>query len=163
EQARTLVRGNDSVRRALGERYLHILVDEFQDTDPVQAEILFLIAATELTPRWQECILRPGSLFLVGDPKQAGYGFRGAAIESYKDARLAIERHWPENVLQVTANFRSRPGVLAQVNRCFAQPLSDAGQPGYVALSPTLPDPEHHLPCVARITVGADLGASANA
>ncbi|RWO76554.1 UvrD-helicase domain-containing protein [Mesorhizobium sp.] len=47
ERARALVRDHDPMRRALGTRYRHIFVDEFQDTDPIQSEILFLIAAEE--------------------------------------------------------------------------------------------------------------------
>src|ERR1051326_140442 len=49
------------------------------------------------------------------------------------------------------ANFRSRPDILAYINRCFEAPLSGPGQPGYVALTPTLPTTSHDLPCVAKI------------
>ena len=153
EKARALVRQHEDVRRALGQRYRHIFVDEFQDTDPIQTEILFRIAAEVSAERWQESTLRPGALFMVGDPKQAIYRFRGADIGSYAQARAAIERQWPDNIVQVTANFRSRPGILAHINRCFARPLSGDGQPGYVPLAPTLDVPDHDLPCAARITV----------
>jgi CRISPR-associated exonuclease Cas4 len=153
EKARTLVRQHEDVRRALGERYRHIFVDEFQDTDPIQTEILFRIAAGDHAERWQESVLRAGALFMVGDPKQAIYRFRGADIGSYAQARGAIERQWPDNIVQVAANFRSRPDILAHINRCFARPLSGDGQPGYVPLAPTLDGPDHDLPCAARITV----------
>lgn len=153
EKARALVRQHDDVRRALGERYRHIFIDEFQDTDPVQTEILFGIAGTDRAERWQDGVLRAGALFMVGDPKQAIYRFRGADIGSYSQARAAIERQLPQNIVQVAANFRSRPGILAHVNRCFARPLSGDGQPGYVPLTPTLDGPDHDLPCAARITV----------
>ncbi len=62
ERARALVRRHDAVRRALGQRYRHVFVDEFQDTDPVQAEILFRIAADDSPPRWQDSLLRAGAL-----------------------------------------------------------------------------------------------------
>lgn len=153
EKARALVREHDDVRRALGERYRHVFVDEFQDTDPIQTEILFRIATENRAERWQQSVLRAGALCMVGDPKQAIYRFRGADIGSYAQARAAIERQWPDNVVQVTANFRSRPDILAHINRCFARPLSGDGQPGYVPLAPTLNDPDHDLPCAARITV----------
>jgi CRISPR-associated exonuclease Cas4 len=153
EKARALVRQHDDVRRALGERYRHIFVDEFQDTDPIQTEILFRIAAEDRPERWQDSVLRAGALFMVGDPKQAIYRFRGADIGSYAQARATIERQWPDNIVQVTANFRSRPDILAHINRCFARPLSGDGQPGYVPLAPTLDGPDHDLPCAARITV----------
>ena len=79
-RARALVRAHEPVRCALGARYRHIFVDEFQDTDPIQAEIFFLIASDEPPARWQDGALRPGALFMVGDPKQAIYRFRGADI-----------------------------------------------------------------------------------
>jgi ATP-dependent exoDNAse (exonuclease V) beta subunit len=153
EKARALVREHDDVRRALGERYRHIFVDEFQDTDPIQTEVLFRIAAEDRGKHWQDGMLRAGALFAVGDPKQAIYRFRGADIGSYARARAAIRRQSPDNIVQITANFRSRPDILAHINRCFAQPLSVDGQPGYVSLAPTLGGPEHQLPSAARLTV----------
>jgi len=145
--------GHDAVRRALGQRYSHIFVDEFQDTDPIQAEILFRIAADDSPPRWQDSVLRESALFMVGDPKQAIYRFRGADVGSYAEARSAIARRWPDNIIQITANFRSRPAILTHINRCFAAPLSGRNQPGYVELAPTLDLPDHDLPCAAKITI----------
>jgi ATP-dependent exoDNAse (exonuclease V) beta subunit len=153
ERAQALVREHDAVRRALGQRYQHIFVDEFQDTDPIQAEILFRIGAENSAPRWQDSALREGSLFMVGDPKQSIYRFRGADVGSYADARSAIARRWPENIVQITANFRSRPAILTHINGCFAAPLSGPNQPGYVALTTTLDPPGHDLPCVAKIAM----------
>lgn len=153
QRARSLVREHDAVRRALGAHYRHIFVDEFQDTDPVQAEILFLIASDDQANPWHGSSLRSGALFLVADPKQAIYQFRGANVGSYSFARAAIKHKWPENVIQITANFRSRPDILAHVNRCFEAPLSAVGQPGYVALKPTISAADHGLPCAAKITI----------
>src|SRR5262249_14593590 len=63
---REVLRRNPEVRAAGGERFLRILVDEFQDTDPVQAEILFLLVGTDgSASRWHERRMRPGQLFLV--------------------------------------------------------------------------------------------------
>src|SRR5262249_10113659 len=88
---RDLVRSNDDVRVAIGQQYRFILIDEFQDTDRVQSEILFSIAAMpDQQGPWQERKLRSGSLFLVGDPKQAIYRFRGADIEAYQFCRELI-------------------------------------------------------------------------
>jgi ATP-dependent exoDNAse (exonuclease V) beta subunit len=153
ERAHALVRGHDVVRRALGQRYRHIFVDEFQDTDPIQAEILFRIASDDDAPRWQDSSVRAGALFMVGDPKQSIYQFRGADIGSYSEARGAIARLWPHNIIQITANFRSRPAILQHINRCFEAPLSAVGQPGYVALTPTLDPPDHELPCASKIAI----------
>ena len=122
---RSLVRGYEEVRRAIGQRYKYILVDEFQDTDRVQNEILFSIAATDDRPEnWEDTRLRPGSLFLVGDPKQAIYRFRGADIEAYELCRRLIGKlqisaghHWPRQFV-----FRAgiRTDGPAQIRRSCA-------------------------------------------
>jgi CRISPR-associated exonuclease Cas4 len=151
--ARHLLRAHEEVRRAISDRYTRMLIDEFQDTDPVQAEILFLIASEPgEASGWQERRLIPGRFFMVGDPKQAIYRFRGADVASYMDAREAIERQFPGNMLRVTSNFRSRPDILNHVNLCFGERLGKQA-PGYVALEATLGGAEHGLPCVSKLTV----------
>lgn len=153
-RARALVRGHEAVRRALGARYRHIFVDEFQDTDPVQAEVIFAVAADALPEPWTRAVPRPGGLFLVGDPKQAIYRFRGAHVAAYQAVRDAFQARDPGSIIQVTANFRSEPGILEHVNSCFRAPFAAPGQPGYVALAPTLePHDEGPVACAARITV----------
>jgi CRISPR-associated exonuclease Cas4 len=152
-RACALVRSHEAVREALGRRFRRILVDEFQDTDPIQAEILFRIAASNCPANWQDSHLRDGALFLVGDPKQAIYRFRGADIEIYERARNAIRMKHPENVLHITRSFRSMPEILAHVNRCFEGPLSAPGQPGYVALTSTRDETPEAPACVAKIII----------
>ncbi|MBX9591683.1 MAG: UvrD-helicase domain-containing protein [Hyphomonadaceae bacterium] len=159
--ARDLVAGREDVRHALGLHYQHILVDEFQDTDPIQAEILFLIGAEARPPKWQDAVLRPGSLFLVGDPKQAIYRFRGADIGIYEEARDNVKGRSGGAVVQVTANFRSRRGLIDFVNNRFDPVLSHAEQPGYVPLSHTIEDGDG-LPCIAKLTVVPRVGAKAD-
>ncbi|MDY6947750.1 MAG: UvrD-helicase domain-containing protein [Pseudomonadota bacterium] len=161
-RARDLVRSHEAVRKALGERYTRILVDEFQDTDPIQAEILFRIAAADCPANWQDSALRDGALFMVGDPKQAIYRFRGADIEIYERARQAIRERHPENVLHITRSFRSMPEILAHVNRCFEAPLSAKGQPGYVALTSTRDDTPQASACVAKISIDTAPNPSSN-
>jgi len=151
--ARDLIRGHPEVRSALSQRYQRILVDEFQDTDPIQAEVLFRIAATDAPLAWHEGTLRKGALFMVGDPKQAIYRFRGADFDTYELARSAIKRASPEDIIHITASFRSLPPILSHVNRCFAAPLSAAGQPGYVPLTSTRSGEITGLPCVAKKTI----------
>lgn len=125
--ARRLLRTHERVRRTVSEHYSRILVDEFQDTDPVQAEILFLIAsAAGAEPSWQQRKLLPGGLFMVGHPKQAIYSFRGADVASYMEAREAVERQYPGNILRITASFRSREDILVHVNLCFRERLARA-------------------------------------
>ena len=149
---REVLRRYPPVRAAAGTRYRRILVDEFQDTDPVQTEILFLLAGADADVDWQDRRLRDGQLFLVGDPKQAIYRFRGADLATYLRVRGAIEAQFPDNVLRVTSNFRSRPRILEHVNRCFEGPLA-AQQASYVALRGTRDDADHGLPCVAKVSI----------
>ncbi|MER8593472.1 UvrD-helicase domain-containing protein [Mesorhizobium sp. M1182] len=151
---RSLVRDHDEVRQAIGQRYRYILVDEFQDTDGIQNEILFSIAATQARPgQWEKSELRSGALFLVGDPKQAIYRFRGADIEAYELCRQLIDGQDHGAVLEITANFRSLKPIIEHVNACFEPVFAKPSQPRYVALAPTLFEASHLLPCVARFTV----------
>ncbi len=124
----------DEVRRALAQRYRHVLIDEFQDTDPRQAEIVWRLtgeprAAGDPWERWPS---RPGARFVVGDPKQAIYRFRGADVDTY----LRLRDQWDGDLLHVRVNFRSLPDILEHANRAFAAPLTRAGQPGYDDLAP---------------------------
>jgi exodeoxyribonuclease-5 len=136
-----LLKNNETVRRALAQRYPVILVDEFQDTDPLQAEILWRLAGEgEASSPWYERSLRPGALFVVGDPKQAIYRFRGADVETYLVAKRALAKHDPKAILEVSANFRSQPGILEFVNANFSALLRESeGQPGFTALTPVRP------------------------
>ena len=152
-RARALVREHEPIRRALGARYRHIFVDEFQDTDPLQAEVIFSLASDELPERWIEARPRPGALFLVGDPKQAIYRFRGAHVAAYTAVRERFASRDPASIVQVTANFRSDPQILEHVNASFREPFAAEGQPGYVALTPTLEPHEDGLPRAARLSV----------
>jgi CRISPR-associated exonuclease Cas4 len=89
-------------------------------SDRVQIEILFSIATTDDRPeRWEDGQLLPGSLFLVGDPKQAIYRFRGADIEAYELSRRLISAQDSGAIIEVTANFRSESVILQHVNSCF--------------------------------------------
>ncbi len=137
--ARDLLLKSGAVRREFQARYATLLVDEFQDTDPVQWEIVLLLSSvnpeeTDLTR------LRPGPgrLFIVGDPKQSIYRFRNADIETY----LGIVD--PANMLsyglerlQLTKNFRSVPSILRFVDAAFADlmkaPADGFYQPDYLA------------------------------
>jgi len=136
--AKDLLAKNDVVRQALATRFQHVLVDEFQDTDPVQIDILWRLCGEppkEGNPDPLARILRAGALFLVGDPKQAIYRFRGADVNAYLGARQAIGK---ASVLEIVANFRSVEPILTFVNDKFANPLSAAvGQPGFTALAAT--------------------------
>ena len=113
-------------------------MDEFQDTDPLQIEILWQLCGEAENEGSVDCLdrtLRPGALFLVGDPKQAIYRFRGADVNAYVSARTAISG---AARLNIAANFRSVEPILSFVNDKFEATLSiAAGQPGFTELLPT--------------------------
>jgi exodeoxyribonuclease-5 len=152
--ARDLLRNHDDVRCALGQRFAHVLVDEFQDTDPVQTEIFWRLCGDppDGVADWSEFRIRPGALFLVGDPKQAIYRFRGADVGAYVRARDAFRAQNPDSVLSISTNFRSCASILTFVNERFETVLSADGQPGFTAL-----DPFHgnrgDAPCVAALDI----------
>jgi len=154
--ARDLLRDHDDVRRALAVRFSHVLVDEFQDTDPLQAEIFWRLCsespADGKTQEWSTFHIRPGALFLVGDPKQAIYRFRGADISAYVRARDAFIAQGTDSVLSISTNFRSCAPILTYVNERFEALLSSNGQPGYTALDAFHPDRGEAL-CVAALDV----------
>ncbi len=84
--ARDLVRDNRRVREGFQRRFERIFVDEFQDTDPLQAEILLLLAADDPGETdWRKAKPQPGRLFVVGDPKQSIYRFRRADVAIYRE------------------------------------------------------------------------------
>jgi ATP-dependent exoDNAse (exonuclease V) beta subunit len=156
--ARNLLRDHDSVRRALAARFSHVLVDEFQDTDPLQTEIFWRLCgeppAGDETCEWTAFVIRPGALFVVGDPKQAIYRFRGADVGAYVQARDAFIAQNPDSVLSISTNFRSCAPILKYVNERFETLLSSVGQPGFTALDAFHPDRGESL-CVAALDVAA--------
>ena len=127
-----------AVRQALARQYKHILVDEFQDTDALQAEIFWRLCSDDEDDDWSNLKLRPGSLFVVGDPNQSIYRFRGANVDVYTRARKTFAR---DKVLSIVTNFRSGGPVLDFVNDRFRQPLSQSDQAGYKALQLYRQDP----------------------
>jgi len=137
-KSRDLLARRADVRRALNKRFACILVDEFQDTDPTQCEILWRLAGNPpegvADAPWDAWDLVPGSLFLVGDPKQAIYRFRGADVASYLGVRDLLRAKDRDSVVGVAQNFRSVHGILEWVNRHFEGPLRAEGQPGFAHL-----------------------------
>jgi ATP-dependent helicase/nuclease subunit A len=123
-----VLRENKVVRKALQEKFQFILVDEFQDTDPVQAEILFWLAQAEAGPSamnltsesdWRHVPLRPGALFVVGDPKQSIFRFRRADIDIYNIVRQRFSDPAVGRVVPLTMNFRSVPQLCNWANKVF--------------------------------------------
>ncbi|MFN8543620.1 MAG: UvrD-helicase domain-containing protein [Candidatus Binatia bacterium] len=136
-RARDLVRDDAAVRRDLQSRLTHLLVDEFQDTDPLQAELLLLLAADDPAETdWRRVRPVAGKLFLVGDPKQSIYRFRRADVALYEAVKRQLVAAGGE-VLELTVSFRAVPEIQQAVNAAFA-PVMDGSRPSqatYVPLS----------------------------
>ncbi|OQW36920.1 MAG: hypothetical protein A4C66_12440 [Nitrospira sp. HN-bin3] len=119
-RARGLLHGHPGVREGIKREYRAVLVDEFQDTDPIQYEII-LAVSEELgchETAWQDMRLDPGKLFIVGDPKQSIYAFRRADIEAFD--RVVDKITQGGGVIQtLTTNFRSAAAVLSPINDIF--------------------------------------------
>jgi ATP-dependent helicase/nuclease subunit A len=164
-KARDLLRAHPQARRALQVRYRRVLVDEFQDTDPVQAEVLWLLTsepADSVQRDWRGCRPRPGALFVVGDPKQSIYRFRRADIVTYKEVKDLILRHGGD-VLALRTSFRTVKPVVDWVNACFsgeAFPLNESLlAPVYVPLSPHREAPEGSAHGVHVLDLGRTFSA----
>ena len=110
--------------RYIYDRHSYFLIDEFQDTDPLQAQIFFYLSAENPVPKWYECTPRPGSLFIVGDPKQSIYRFKGADVSSFLNVRSLMEKTGGA-VLKLCCNFRSRTPLLEYFNRVFGLMLPE--------------------------------------
>ncbi len=123
-RARALLRDHPAIRERLKQEYQALLVDEFQDTDPVQYELVLFLAerAGQCAPTWQEVELAPGKLFIVGDPKQSIYAFRRADIEAFERVVGKI-REAGGVVYELVTNFRSHAAVIEMVNAVFARLL----------------------------------------
>ncbi len=113
-----------AVLDALRDRYRFILVDEFQDTDPVQAEIVYLLSGAPGRRDGMEP--EPGKLFIVGDPKQSIYRFRKADVEIYELVKERVAASGER--LSITQNFRSVPGIVDWVNETFSEIMQPSAE-----------------------------------
>ncbi len=100
-----VLRKRDTLRAQTAQRINYLMLDEFQDTDGAQLEIAKLLHGEEGGP----------ALFIVGDPKQSIYGFRGAEVEIFRQERDAAE-----DLVRLDQNFRSLPDVMGFVNHFFS-------------------------------------------
>jgi ATP-dependent helicase/nuclease subunit A len=140
--ARDLVRDNAHVRGGFQTRFKRIFVDEFQDTDPLQAEILLLLSADDNGETdWRRARPRPGTLFLVGDPKQSIYRFRRADVAVYREVCDRLTS-MGATLMHLNTSFRSVPGIQACVNNAFGRVMTGDPltlQAPYVPLAPYRP------------------------
>ena len=162
--ARQVLRDDVSVRRRMHEQFRHLLIDEFQDTDPIQVELAVRIAADpahDTTLPWDEVDVEPGRLFFVGDPKQSIYRFRRADIDLF--VRTA-DRH-PSGATRLDTNFRTVRPIVEFCNQLFGHLIThqragddeDApvAQPAYAELNAWRgPIPDDPGPPVVLIGTG---------
>ncbi len=143
-RARDLLRDHPALRDELKQSFKAILIDEFQDTDPIQYEILLYLAEQrgQNAADWQSVRLQPGKIFVVGDPKQSIYAFRRADIQGYLDVvkKIILAQNGVECPLRT--NFRSHARILNTVNGMFAALIREreALQPDYVPIEAPRPN-----------------------
>jgi ATP-dependent helicase/nuclease subunit A len=126
-----LLREQPRVRAYFRRRFTHLLVDEFQDTDPLQAEVvLYLTASDPRESDWRACRPAPGSLFVVGDPKQSIYRFRRADIVTYQIVKEII-REAGGAIVALDASFRTLPELVAWGNDIFSPPVFPEAEDRY--------------------------------
>lgn len=133
--SRDLLRKDPDARESLQATYRRVLLDEFQDTDPIQIELAVRIAGGRdaSAADWKDVAVPPGALFVVGDPKQSIYRFRRANIATYLDAG-----NWFGRRVSLTTNFRTVPQIIDWVNVVFGEVIQEkpGAQPAYESLSP---------------------------
>ena len=147
-RARQLLRNADTgpeTRATLRDRYPRLLLDEFQDTDPIQIELACLIASTDDdgSKPWDELTIPPGALFFVGDPKQSIYRFRRADINLF----LRASTSFADESVHLTSNFRTTSPIINWINHVFGRLINfeEGSQPAYQALKPVRsPAPTGH-------------------
>ena len=149
-KARDALRDHAGVREWFRRRFRFLVIDEFQDTDPLQVEIARLLSQG-----------RPGALVVVGDAKQSIYRFRRAEVRLFRELVTLAEDGKDGAVLHLVQNFRSRPAILRFVNRVFAELIQlseEADQPAYEAIAPPPGLPEE--PSVVALRFAAPANAS---
>ncbi len=156
-KAAEALRNNASLRAYFRRKFRAIIVDEYQDTDPLQVEIIETLAGF-LGGSVEDPKLGPASYVVVGDPKQSIYRFRRADASIFAAACEAARTRPGVELVSLTQNFRSTPAILRFVNRFFANAIkkSQYGQPDYEALVPSPGIPDEPSLLALRFTVPAE-------
>ncbi len=150
-KARDALRDQRGVRAYFQARFLHLLIDEFQDTDPLQVEVAQLLAGD-----------RPGALVVVGDAKQSIYRFRRAEVRLFRQLVAHAGEGGKGAVLHLVQSFRSRPSILRFVNRVFAELVQESDESDQPPYEPIVPPPalEDDEPGVVALRFPAPPNAS---
>jgi hypothetical protein len=150
-------RGVRRLRRPLHAR----LRGRVQDTDPLQAEILLLLASDDASVSDFRAVCPvPGKLFVVGDPKQAIYRFRRADPGTYREVKELLAARGAR-IVALTTSFRSVPSIQRVINAAFAPLMTgdtEADQPDYLALAPARAEPTTAQPSVIALPVPKPFG-----
>jgi len=127
-KTRDLLRDYPEAREEMKDRLDYLFVDEFQDTDPLQVEIVFFLCEVQKKAEkdWKKVRLEPGKLFLVGDPKQSIYRFRRADVAIYEATKDRILANGGK-VEILTENFRTVGGLVEWVNGRFPSQFEGTG------------------------------------
>lgn len=141
---RDLLKTHLRVRKELKQRFKAVLVDEFQDTDPIQYEIILYLSEIQgcHEAEWHKIQLAPGKLFIVGDPKQSIYAFRRADIEAYSRVVEMIISEQGGIQAALSTNFRSHDRIIDVVNDLSGRLIQrrELLQPEYI---PLIEHPDH--------------------
>ena len=105
-------------------KHKYYLIDEFQDTNPIQAQIFFYLSSEELNEDWRKCKPEKGTLFIVGDPKQSIYRFNNADIPSFKRVKELFDGKNGE-VISLNTNFRSSEFICDWFKEKFNEILKE--------------------------------------
>jgi ATP-dependent helicase/nuclease subunit A len=158
-RARNLIRDDRSIRVELQKRFSHIYVDEFQDTDPLQAEILMLLGSDDPDERdWRKAHPASGKLFIVGDPKQSIYRFRRADVALYQEVKRQVIAAGGA-LVDLNVSFRSVPEIQEFVNAAFEPVMQHDSltQAHYVPLLPSRPSADLQ-PAIVALPVAQPYG-----
>ncbi len=133
-----LLKNSPEARASLSSRYSVLMLDEFQDTDPIQISLAMLLASSVTgadSGEWSDLESEPGRLFMVGDPKQSIYRFRRADIQLF----LAAREKFADGSASLQRNFRTVEPVITAVNGLFSEVMAVGTelQPEYSPLIPT--------------------------
>ena len=136
-----LVKNSKDALTFLGNKFRYIYVDEFQDTDHTQENFIRMLASDPDKAN----SLKDGALFVVGDPKQSIYRFRGAEPEVYFEAKERMEKADNALVVELSDNYRSNDMVITWINKAFATKNITQGYP-YAPMNVTKSLPQAGLP-----------------
>jgi len=117
-RTRDLLRNNKEIRQTLIKRHKYYMVDEYQDTNELQYELVMLLTNE----------LQSANLFIVGDPKQSIYGFRGADVRVFEKTKQKITDGNEDSDIRLTENFRSLRDPVGFVNYFFNHLMGDGNE-----------------------------------